>query len=114
MENKSENEIQKRWEREAKEKQEQEDEQTTRPRKRLRELEYNAAADRTGNANLIEGGSSTPNVSARDAVKLRPKAKPLLKKASSKSTVTRGAAQRANGKVTELLEEEEDEFIELD
>jgi hypothetical protein len=112
MENKTEKEIQKRWELEAKEKQEQEEQKTGRPRKRLRELEYNAAAQENINDNLIEAGSST-YVRPRGGVKLGAKAaKPLLR--STKSTATRGAAQRANGRVAEMLEEEDDEFIELD
>ncbi|KAF2659903.1 hypothetical protein K491DRAFT_712199 [Lophiostoma macrostomum CBS 122681] len=115
MENKSEDDIRKRWENEAKEKQEQEDQKATRPRKRLRELEYNTAADRLGMGRLEEEDLSTLDARVADSAPAGTRSKLKLRKTVSvKSTATRGAARKGNERVTELLEAEEDDCIELD
>jgi hypothetical protein len=45
MENKSDDEIRKRWEQEAKDRARREEQAQQRPKKRIREIEYNGAAD---------------------------------------------------------------------
>src|SRR4051812_30790099 len=105
MENKAEDEIRKRWEREAKEKAETEDRMVERPRKRLRELEYSSAGILNG-----FGVGLHPASEEESAVISRPKSK----KASGKATqAARRGTTRTRGKIMELTEEDSN-FVELD
>jgi hypothetical protein len=120
MENKSEDEIRKRWELEAREKQELENRVIARPRKRLRELEYRGfAGDAGGLAPLREDGAITPcdsndgfpSLEASERGNTKSQAKVPTRK-SGRTTGTRVAAARARGRVLQELTEED--AIELD
>ncbi|KAF2689914.1 hypothetical protein K458DRAFT_439054 [Lentithecium fluviatile CBS 122367] len=60
MENKEEDAIRKRWEQAAKERQAREEELAARPKKRLREIEYNAGAVGAAQVRALESGMLTP------------------------------------------------------
>lgn len=114
MENKTEDEIRKRWEVEAKDKQALEGD-TGRPRKRLRELEYGAEIS---NARLLDNGLLTPVFDDNDAANnvglSKSSSAGPTKTKPKKAPARRGAAKKATGRMTEILDEEDDEFIELD
>jgi hypothetical protein len=113
MENKREDEIRKQWEAEAKERQQQEQRQNpiiARPRKRLRELEYDRAV--SVNSQIFpEKGVIMPEEMSEQSEGLGVGRSRLRSK--KEAAATRGAATRARGKVTEILEGEDD-AIELD
>ncbi|KAI4908410.1 hypothetical protein J4E90_009035 [Alternaria incomplexa] len=92
MENKTEDEIRKRWEVEAKERTEQEAQQP-RPKKRVRAIEYNneEGVEDIFNELLLQEART--------------------KKAAPKKRTGRAAGTRAKGKISEILE---DDVVELD
>ena len=117
MENKEEDEIRKRWEIEAKEKEQQQG-TAARPRKRLRELEYNTAGTRE---------DETPNNTFERVKALLDRVSPAPSDATLVGTVsnrgrqkkgngrrrqtrTRGASTAARGKTAEA----DEDYIELD
>jgi hypothetical protein len=104
MENKAEDEIQKKWELEAKEKAEQE-RTLARPRKRLREIQYNGAGD----MNMIESGQLTQVEQGEQTMSSAVRLPNSRSRASrgGKSTATRVAATRARGRVTEIVGDED-------
>jgi hypothetical protein len=99
MENRVEDEIKKRWAQEAKDKQDAEE---SRPRKR-REIEYNGNGSMGALTHRLLGNGALDPVGLEEAGASKPKAK--------KKPV--GKATRARGKVTEIMEDDE-EYIELD
>ncbi|KAF2110698.1 hypothetical protein BDV96DRAFT_198463 [Lophiotrema nucula] len=121
MENKTEDEIQKRWELEAREKQEEEERIANRPKKRLRQIEYTAAG--ASNTRLLDNGMMTPDeleegfqtllreTTASEAGSSKGRTKKGTGKATKTATAARGT--RSRGRVTEIPEDDE-EFIELD
>ena len=114
MENKTEDETRKRWEHEAREKQKQEDRLASRPRKRLRELEYNSGSMGSSNVRLIDSGILTPDdndleMHFRSASSGAGSSKSKTKKGAQQ--VTRGT--RSRGKVVEIPEDDKD-YLELD
>lgn len=96
MENKTEDEIRKRWEQEAKDKEDQQDTQP-RPKKRLRAIEYNNGDDTLGLG--YPAGASTRGGKL-------PAVKPQARKPG------RAAGTRAKNRITELADEED--VVELD
>jgi hypothetical protein len=98
MENKTEDEIRKRWEQEAKDKAGREDEGQQRPKKRVRAIEYSAQTigDHLAVGVLGEYGTTTRG---RGAVAKKP---------------GRAAAARSRKKVTGIVEDEDDDVIEVD
>lgn len=104
MENKTEDDVRKRWEQEAKEKADRDEETQQRPKKRVRAIEYqNTSGSILGN-NAIEGASD----SSMGATKAGGNRRGAAKKPA------RAAASRARGKVTEVFQDEEDDVIEVD
>ena len=104
MENKTEDEIRKRWEQEAKEKSEREEELQQRPKKRVRAIEY---SNRNGNSVLEESDME----SVLDAVTGNGRAKAKGKGPAVKKT-GRAAAARAKNNLTEMFSD--DTVVELD
>lgn len=104
MENKVEDEIKKRWEQEAKEKAECEAE-SQRPKKRVRAIEYDHMA-------LEDEADGVFGFAAGSSSKTAAKGRGVAKK--KKATGGRAAAGKARGKVTEIIEDEEDTVVELD
>lgn len=103
MENKTEDEIRKRWEQEAKDKAEQDEETQQRPKKRVRAIEYHAGPDTMSDDALEEGlGFATTN--GRSATKGGN---------GPRKKTGRAAAGKAKGKIAEILGDEE-RVIELD
>ena len=102
MENKTEDEIRKRWEQEAKDKADQEEETQQRPKKRVRVIEYK------GSAGSLEDELEAAQIPTRNKIPRAPVGGVAAKKTG------RAAAGRARGKVTEILEEEDDMVVELD
>lgn len=103
MENKTEDEIRKRWEQEAKDKAERDEEAQQRPKKRVRAIEYQQAP-----ALLPDEGPDEAlfgNANGKAAAKGR---------GAHKKKAGCVAAGRAKGKVTEILEDGEDTVVELD
>jgi hypothetical protein len=99
MENKTEDEIRKRWETEAKEKAQQNDEVQQRPKKRMRAIEYNRDDDDAEDINqaineLLQGA------------KPRPKAGAVARKKPGRFNGT-----KAKHKISEIAD---DEVVELD
>lgn len=114
MENKEEDDIRKKWELEAKEGGEQEIRSATRPLKRLREIEYNTVHPTS--APLRKNGAPNSDDELEEALRNKSeagssKAKP--KKGAGKTTAAARKATRSRGRVTEVLEDDED-YIELD
>ncbi|ORY07674.1 hypothetical protein BCR34DRAFT_542592 [Clohesyomyces aquaticus] len=108
MENKVEDEVRKRWEQEAKDKQRRDEAVGDRPRKRLREIEFEPAMGDDGGAALF-----ADFVGASTSSSLR---KAKTKKANGRAPARLlapvcGAATRSRGKVTELPDED---YIDLD
>jgi hypothetical protein len=99
MENKTEDEIRKRWETEAKERTQQNDESQQRPKKRVRAIEYNREDDEEdinrAITELLQGAKSRPKASAV------PKKKP-----------GRVAGTKAKQKLSEILDDST--VVELD
>jgi hypothetical protein len=94
MENKTEDEIRKRWEVEAKERAEREEEAQQRPKKRVRAIEYNRVTgeiDRAFDDELLRG----PKVNT-----------------ARKKTTARAANTRAQNRISETMDE--DMVVELD
>jgi hypothetical protein len=104
MENKTDDEIRKRWEQEAKDKADQGDQAQERPKKRPRAIEYQSPTFNSTLANLVGGSSDSTTTNGRVAAKGRGAA---AKKPS------RAAAAKARGKVTEMSQDEDD-VIEVD
>ncbi|KAF2468438.1 uncharacterized protein BDR25DRAFT_344186 [Lindgomyces ingoldianus] len=107
MENKAEDEVRKRWENEAREKEERENGLAERPRKRLREIEYQPANGLGHGANLggeeeLEKMLSRSTWTASGKSKTRKGNGPKL---------TRGTATRSRAKVVEMPD---DDYIEVD
>lgn len=104
MENKTEDDVRKRWEQEAKDKADRDEETQHRPKKRVRAIEYQNAPCSIFGVNTIDGasGSSTGTTKAGGS------RRGIAKKPA------RAAASKARGKVTEVFEDEEDEVIEVD
>ncbi|KAF2735334.1 hypothetical protein EJ04DRAFT_576267 [Polyplosphaeria fusca] len=115
MENKTDDEIRKRWELEAKEQQEQEEHIANRPRKRLRQLEYANDAEVHMNGRAIEDGLLTPDDISEDAGRSSNAgvSRARLRKGTAVKKQTARKGTRSRGKVTELPDDD-DEFIELD
>jgi hypothetical protein len=109
MENKQEDEIRKRWEQEAKEKQERDEGSAARPKKRLREIEYNGAeATPSIFQRMLEGVQNKIDEEATSEGTGR----------SSRGTTAgrskkKGAVSRATKTKGRLVEGDED-YIELD
>jgi hypothetical protein len=99
MENKTEDEIRKRWEQEAKDKAERDDEVKQRPKKRARAIEYQQAS-----GSLLQDEELEEVLGFGSSAKAR---------GAPRKKTGRVAAGRAKGKVTEILEEE-DTVVELD
>jgi hypothetical protein len=95
MENKTEDEIRKRWEVEAKERAEREEEAQQRPKKRVRAIEY--SKDDGGRGLVFDDESVGP----------KPKAN-----AARKKTTARAASTRAQNRIPETMDE--DMAVELD
>jgi hypothetical protein len=91
MENKTEDEIRKRWEVEAKERAEREEEAQQRPKKRVRAIEYNKDDGEPGPFDFDD----------RAFAQLKPKAN-----AARKKTTARAASTRAQNRITEVMDEE--------
>ncbi|KAF2830851.1 hypothetical protein CC86DRAFT_379074 [Ophiobolus disseminans] len=106
MENKAEDEIKKRWEQEAKDKADREEEAQQRPKKRVRAIEYQQNPDQLQHDEMAEA-LGFPTAMGKTAAKGRLAAK-------KKTGGGRVAAGKARGRVTEILEDEEDEVVELD
>ncbi|KAF9700302.1 hypothetical protein EKO04_001293 [Ascochyta lentis] len=100
MENKAEDEIRKKWEQEANDKAAREKEASQRPRKRLRAIDYQDNADKTGD--LLKLLESMPDGSNDATRTTRGTTKPR-----------RTAGTRAKSRITGFTEEEE-EVVELD
>jgi hypothetical protein len=94
MENKTEDEVRKRWEQEAKDKAGQEDEAQKRPKKRIRAIEYSEQV--IGEHLLGEYGTAARGRGA------------VAKKSG------RAAAAKSRKRVTEIVEDEDDDVIEVD
>jgi hypothetical protein len=97
MENKTEDEVRKRWEQEAKDKAGQEDEAQKRPKKRVRAIEYSEQA--IGEHLVVGLGEYGTAARGRGAVAKKP---------------GRAAAAKSRKKVTEIGEDEDDDVIEVD
>ena len=114
MENKEEDAIRKRWEQEARDKALREQQELEdRPRKKPRAIEYGRGGLIGSRTQGVEGGMVTPDEetasevgSARVAIKAKAKGS---RKATT-STSKRGS--RAGGRITEILEGDED-YIEV-
>lgn len=104
MENRIEDEIRKRWEQEAKDKAERDDEGQQPPKKRVRAIEYQQAAGPIPDEELQEA-MGMGNTRAKAAARSR---------APNKRAGARVAAGKAKGKVTEIMDDEEDTVVELD
>lgn len=104
MENKTEDDVRKRWEQEAKEKADRDEEAQQRPKKRVRVIEYQNAPGSIFGPNAIEGSSESSMGTAKAGGSRRGAAR----------QPARAAASKARGKVTEVFEDEEDEVIEVD
>lgn len=104
MENKSEDEVRKRWEKEARDKADLEEEAQQRSKKRPRLLQIGASLRHVpDNDALVEPagfttGSDATATTCRAAAK-RPR---------------RAAATKAKGRATELIDNEDDDIIEVD
>lgn len=115
MENKSEDEVRKRWEQEAREKKELEDSTAQRSRKRPREIGYNGGTSKTSNVRLIEEGMLTPDES--DELQLRgaftiseagsSRGRAKGKAGNSRAAGERAAAAKAKSRVTEILDDDD-------
>lgn len=107
MENKAEDEVRKRWEQEARDKALREQrENEERPRKRMREIEYERRE-----AKGTEGGLVTPDEeTASDAGTIAKAGRKGRRKVAATGS-TRGS--RAKGRITEIVEDDED-YVELD
>jgi hypothetical protein len=104
MENKTEDDVRKRWEQEAKEKADRDEEAQQRPKKRVRAIEYQNTPGGIFGNNVIEGASDSSMGTAKAGGSRRGAAK----------KPTRAAASKARGKVTEVFEDEEEDVIEVD
>ncbi|KNG49768.1 hypothetical protein DDE82_006254 [Stemphylium lycopersici] len=100
MENKTEDEIRKRWEIEAKEKAELDDEAQQRPKKRTRAIEYS------------KEGEDAEWVSAAMADLLQETRSKSKASAVPKKRTTRLAGTRAKNKISEIVDD--DAVVELD
>jgi hypothetical protein len=105
MENKTEDEVRKRWEQEAKDKADRDEATQQRPKKRARAIEYQADTGGLLETNVLEETLGFITATGRTATKGRGVA---AKKPG------RAAATRARGKVTEMIEDEDDDVIEVD
>lgn len=113
MENKQEDDIRKRWEQDAKDKAQWQQEAAagSRPRKRLREVEYHAGDVATSRIRAIEDGLLT-----REDADTASEAGNSRTRASSRGRGKKGGAgrgSRSKGRVTEISEGDE-LTIELD
>jgi hypothetical protein len=106
MENKIEDEVRKRWEQEAKDKADQEEEAAQRSKKRPRLLQITGAKkhpgafDDTGLDELLDLTMANSN--------------PVAKGRAPAKKPRRAAAAKAKGRVTEIVEEEDDDVVEVD
>ncbi|KAF1911484.1 hypothetical protein BDU57DRAFT_507561 [Ampelomyces quisqualis] len=103
MENKSEDEVCKRWEQEAQEKAGQNDESQQRPKKRVRAIDYPNNPASVAASKMLEAIFGPQAESNKPATKSRG--------AATNKKTRRAAVGRGKGKVTELVE---DEVIDLD
>jgi hypothetical protein len=105
MENKTEDEVRKRWEQEAKDKADRDEEAQQRPKKRVRAIEYQAGTGGISGGNALGEvlGFATRNnkneARGRGGVAKKP---------------GRAAAAKARSKVTEIVDDEDDDVIEVD
>jgi hypothetical protein len=108
MENKSDAEIHKRWELEAKEKECQDRIIAERPYKRARQIGYRNGMTEDGLVNSGEISDGTVQGSEAGAGKKTAKRAAMSRSGAGKST-------RSKGRVTEILDNEnDDDMIELD
>jgi hypothetical protein len=94
MENKTEDEIRKRWEVEAKEKAERDEEAQQRPKKRARAIEYN----KDNNLSEVLNDEEMEDLLRRTP---RPKANAARKKATAKAATT-----KTKNRLTELMDDD--------
>jgi hypothetical protein len=115
MENKEEDAIRKRWEQEAREEAFREQQELEdRPRKRPRAIEYGRGGLIGSRSQGDEGGMVTPDEEiASEVGSTRVAVKAKAKGNRKATTSTSKRSSRAGGKITEILEGEEDS-IELD
>ncbi|KAF2853139.1 hypothetical protein T440DRAFT_487609 [Plenodomus tracheiphilus IPT5] len=104
MENRTEDEIRKRWEQEAKDKAENEDEIQQRPRKRVRAIEYSGRSGEALGDGDFNAALEAMSCNTRIATKTR---------AGAAKKSGRTAGVKAKTKITELFEED-DIVVELD
>jgi hypothetical protein len=103
MENKHEDEIRKRWEQEAKTKAARDEEAQQRPKKRIRAIEYQTASGIVSERELEEAlGFATASGTTTKG------------RGAPKKKTGRAAAGKAKGKITEIIDDEEDMVVELD
>ena len=102
MENKTEDEIRKRWEQEAKDKADRDEGTQQRPKKRVRAIEYD---DGSGTMDQIHELLRLAKADVKAAEKGR---------ATAKKKTGRAAAGKAKAKVTEIIGNEDDMVVELD
>jgi hypothetical protein len=100
MENKTEDEVRKRWEQEAKDKADREDEAQQRSNKRPRLLEDSGSSRQTSVQTKVDRVLELLGAESNTAAKGRSTAK----------KPPRAAAAKARGKVTEIIEDEDDEI----
>ena len=116
MENKEEDEIRKRWESEAKEKELQQG-TAARPRKRLRELEYNTASTRDeenldsalGRVKELLDRASPARSDATLAGSVSSRGKQKKRSGRDRPTRARGGSTAGRGKTSEA----DEDYIEL-
>lgn len=106
MENEYEDGVRKAWELEAKKKQKQERD-ADRPRKRLRELE---SGDVTTGADVALSIAS----GLQSIFQAAPGGSNAKTKKGGKVTAPRAAATRARGRVTDILDDEDEEVVDVD
>lgn len=111
MENKDEDALHKRWEQEAREKAEREEEAQSRPKKRVRTIEYNNTVNRLLHESEPDEVATGSLRSMRPAEKAIAYYKAKAKGPTAKKT-GRAAGGRAKNAITEILEEED--IVELD
>ncbi|KAJ4371430.1 hypothetical protein N0V83_004647 [Neocucurbitaria cava] len=118
MENKDEDALRKRWEQEAREKAEREEEAQSRPKKRVRTIEYNDTVNRLlheSEPDEVATGSlrnTAKTMSPAAKAIAYYKAKEAKAKGPTAKKTGRAAGGRAKNAITEILEEED--IVELD
>ncbi|KAF2874407.1 hypothetical protein BDV95DRAFT_592490 [Massariosphaeria phaeospora] len=115
MENKAEDEIRKRWEQEARDKdkkQQEEDQVASRPKKRLREIEYNTGAAKAANVRLLGNGVVPPDEDDASVRSAAEAGKTTTRRPKPRRAPARARGARNPGTATEISDD--DEFIEVD